>query len=800
MAGAAALWPPAITGGFGLALGAALVGALALAGLRPQQVILHARAVLAAIALLTVVATSLLFEGPPLAFGIRIDPSTTPLLPSGDPAGAIHERAVLEFGDDEIYAIALECDEVFTEACLGTLKRISDRLAHIDGLRSVSSLMDVTSFRYVAAEDWVEIRPFVEEVPNDDEALLALRRRALADPVYRKTLVAEDAKAAALNLGFREMDDARFIASGIDERIRAVLDEEIAAARAAGGPTAAYVAGRPHAKVRVYHGILRDLRILIPLALCITAGVLFLFFGRWHGVLLPLGIAVVANLWTFGTIGALDLELTLLTGLLSPMLLALGCVYGVHVMARYEEEALTTGPGAPAALRCLEHIRAPALIAGATTVIGFAALLVSDVPAVVDFGLFSMLGVASATALALTAIPAALTIWPPSGAASAWPLQRRLVSSLESRLDAVAGVVARRSRVMLAGWAVAGLLAAALLPAIVIDTDYLSYFAPDSPVRRDFEAINRLLAGTVPLYVMVDGDGPGAFREPARLEAMAGLQRALDALPGVSRTLSVLDTLRKLNRAFHADDPAMERIPETRAGTTELLFMLPKGESGRFLTLDHGRANIILRTGELGSAAVLALAARIESVIAAHPQPGGAAVRLSGNALLLARSADGIARSQPLSVAIAALAIFALISLGLGSPRLGALAMIPNLIPVLLFFGLLGLGLADLSLPTSLIGSIALGIAIDDTVHFLARYRAERGAERSPVQAARLATRCVGRPIVITSAMLCAGFAVLAGSAFAPLQHFGLLSALTMALCLGSDLVLLPALLVWSRQ
>jgi len=141
-----------------------------------------------------------------------------------------------------------------------------------------------------------------------------------------------------------------------------------------------------------------------------------------------------------------------------------------------------------------------------------------------------------------------------------------------------------------------------------------------------------------------------------------------------------------------------------------------------------------------------------------------------------------------------------LISLGLRSLRLGAVAMLPNLLPVLAFFGLLGLGVAPLSLPTSLIGCIALGVAIDDTVHYLVRYRSERLAGAGPEQAALQTTRSVGRPIVVTSLMVVVGFLVVALSDFATLREFGSLTAITMGLCLLADLVLLPAFLIRTRS
>jgi predicted RND superfamily exporter protein len=125
--------------------------------------------------------------------------------------------------------------------------------------------------------------------------------------------------------------------------------------------------------------------------------------------------------------------------------------------------------------------------------------------------------------------------------------------------------------------------------------------------------------------------------------------------------------------------------------------------------------------------------------------------------------------------------------------------MLPNIVPVVLFFGLLGMGIADLSLPTGLIGSIVLGIAIDDTMHFLFAYLRRREAGLSPEFAARECISQVGRPIIMTSIMLVVGFLVILASGFATLQEFGYLTAVTMTLCLTTDLILLPALLIRLR-
>jgi hypothetical protein len=519
-------------------------------------------------------------------------------------------------------------------------------------------------------------------------------------------------------------------------------------------------------------------------------------------VLLPMAVILLSALWTFGAMAHLERPLTVLTTLLAPMLAAIGSAYGIHMVSRYREEAARAPDGASAALDCLRQMRLPVLVAGFTTMIGFGALLITDVPAVFEVGAFSVLGVASITLLTLTLLPAALvrSPLPSSREVAARDLSSRIDAGLDRALGAVCALATRRAAPLLVAWAAVVVVCAAAIPRIVIDTDYLSFFDESSEIRREFEAVNRLLAGAVPIYISLRADEPGAFRESEVLRAVERIQRDAEAIPGVSRTLSLVDTVRVMNRVVSRDDPEAERIPDTRGAVAELIFMAPKGDLDRYTNVNHSRANVLVRTGAVGSAAVRSVAAQLETAISKSALPEGIAASVTGNAILLSRSADGIARSQPRTVCLAALAIFVLVTVTFRSLRLGAVAMVPNLVPVVIFFGALGLGAAPLSLPTSLIGSVALGIAVDDTVHFLVRYGRERRRGLSPEQAALLSARRVGRAIAITSLMLMAGFLVVGLSSFATLRQFGILSAATMGVCLLTDLVLLPALLVRTRS
>ena len=206
-------------------------------------------------------AAAQLVRPQPLGLRLSIDPSTEPLIPAGDPGVEVYRRAVRDFGDDQIFVIAMRCEDVFRTESLAALRRVSDSISRITGVRSVKSLVEVTSFRYVSDEGWIEVRPFIEEIPTDPEALAALRERALADPLYRYTLVSEDAGTAALDVSFRSMTDLEFIAADIDGRIQAILEAETTDGRRF------HVSGRPHIKSRMYHAMPHDLALLIPVAL-----------------------------------------------------------------------------------------------------------------------------------------------------------------------------------------------------------------------------------------------------------------------------------------------------------------------------------------------------------------------------------------------------------------------------------------------------------------------------------------------------------------------------------------------------
>ena len=768
---------------------------------RPRWVVDHARSIVALVALLSLIAAGAVFKPSWPFFRIELDPSSEPLLPVRDPGQEVYRQAVLDFGSDDIYVIAMETQDVFTFDNLQVLRRVTDEIRRLDGVSTVESLLEVHAYRFDPQENWVEISKFIKDVPESPAELAALRERALSDPLYPEVIVSPDGRTAALNVTFQPMSDGEFVELDLDGSIQGILERETADGRAF------FVSGRPHIRAQAHHLMVWDLITLIPMAVVIANVILFLITGSLRATLIPLGSCLVGTLWSYAALAAMGENLNVITIVLGPILICVGTVYGIHVLARYEQISLEAESPYEAALATLEYTRLPVLMAGFTTCVGFGALLLADVQATNQLGGYCLFGIASITILSLTLVPGVLSLIPLERSSDPgtelWTQRTRLSAAAGRAIDAWLGAVGRLNvrfpTRLLWAWAGITLVAVLLIPQTLIDTDFLNVFDVRHRVRTDFANVNRVLAGSVPLYVVFNGSEEGTFRDPDNLRQIEAIEEELKLVEGVSHAVGAPDLVRVANRVLNEDDPAEARIPSTRGAVAEAVFTIPKDQLRRLANSNHSKTNIIVRTGAFGSSAMRGLERRIREVLARHPLPDDISVDVTGNAILINRSADGISGNQITQVGFAALTILLLVAIAFRSLRTALLSMVPNIVPVLLFFGALGAGAATLNIATALIGSIALGIAIDDTVHYLVAYHRERERGRDPEDAAIYCVKSVGRPITVTSIIIFAGFLSLLISNFVTLREFGYLTAMTMAICLMTDLLLMPALLVRLR-
>jgi predicted RND superfamily exporter protein len=290
------------------------------------------------------------------------------------------------------------------------------------------------------------------------------------------------------------------------------------------------------------------------------------------------------------------------------------------------------------------------------------------------------------------------------------------------------------------------------IPRIVINSTMISNFGRDTEIRRAVESVNQHLGASGQLQVVLETDYPDAFKEPENLALIEELQAWLAELPDVTGSTSLVDYLKLIYRGFNGDDPAFHRIPESRRLVTQLLFFGSGDDVAGFVNSQYQIANIRVRTTALDSADLSRLVRRIEARLAELPARIHA--RVTGNLVLLAKTNDEIAYGQAISVGSAFFSIFLIMAMQFMSFRVGFISMVPNVLPVRFYFGILGWSGITLNVTTGLVASIVLRIAVDDTIHFLRQFNA---AAKRTASGRRACARpcCTSGARSATTAALC---------------------------------------------
>ncbi len=741
-----------------------------------RVVIDHPIWVIAAVAGLTLLAASRIVDFRSGEIQIFVDPSVDSMLPRDDDDRRFYDRARRIFGSDETVMVGLVADDVFTPERLGAIARMTERIEEIEGVHHVLSLANALWVHGTDGE--LHVGPFYDEVPGTAEASAAVRRAVFDNPVYAGNLVGRDGRATALIVYLHDMPEREFYQRGIDPRVRAIAEEE-------SGDISIWVSGGAHVKAETTRTVLEDLQVVVPLATLAMTLIAFWSFRSLRGVIVPMTTIGIALAWTLGVAAAYGSDFNLVTVVVPSLILVVGFAYAVHVLSGYYDAlAHSETP----ALQALRDEWLPVVLTGLTTAAGFASLATSRLDAIRQFAVYSALGALFTTVVALTWAPALLQCLPRPEPRLAGDVSRRLGTVFErlARFD-----LRRRRIIVLVGFGVA-LLAAWGTTRIQISTEVIGNFREDSRLRRDFDALNETLEGANAFHVVLEAPDVDAFKEPANLLAMQRLQSWLEAQPEIGGTTSLVDHVMLIHRAFRGDDPAALSIPDSRRLVAQLLFFGGNEELERFVDSQYQTVSVLVRARVSDSGHVSALLDRIDAHLATLPQP--LVGRTTGNAVLLARTADDIALGQALSLATAFAIIYVILALLFTSLRVGLYALVPNALPVLVYFGVLGWSGVTLNTTTGLVACLVLGIAVDDTIHFLARFSrtAKRAAdeERGVIEA----LRSVGPPVTYTSLALCVGFLVLIFSQLRSQVDFGVLAASTLAFAWLVDVTFTPAL------
>ena len=713
---------------------------------------------------------------------LAIDPSANRLIADDQPSKVFYDQTRRIFGSDETLVITIAAADVFTPEVFETVTRMTQRISEISAVRDVLSLANAVDIRSV--DDGLDISPFAIGLEDGSATLTSIRERVLGNPVYAGNLVSFDGDATALVIYFNDISDLEYMRSGIHEQITRIIEEER-------GSSDVYMTGTPFFKVAMSEALIKDLLWTPPLITVILVIVLVMAYRSVIGVVAPLLTVGAGVILTLGTISALGHSLSMISVLVPPLLMILGFSYAVHVTSEYHQLRNQPETGVPVIKQVLQHMTLPVALTGLTTIAGFIAMMANPIDAVQEFGIFAAIGVVYVSVLSITFTPALLKVLDrkPRGTKNK---DRSVARGFDRFVERIALYDLKYRNMIFVISAILFMLALAGITRIHVSTESITNFASDSAVRKGFDIVNEKLGGANNFYIVLEGSHRDAFKEPANLRQLQDLQAWLLEQPEIGGTLSIADYLMLINQAFNDNDPAFHKIPDNKRLITQLLFLSSSEDLDRIVDSRYQTTNLVVRSRVINSDLMTGLIDRIQARLADLPEQLKATV--TGNPVLISETLTNIIVGQARSVGLALVFVYLILAVMFMSQRIGFVALLPNILPVALYFGSLGFFGISLNPSTSLIAPMVLGIAIDDTIHYFSRFNREVRLNANDRKATLLAMKAVGRPVTLTSVGLCLGFLVLMDSELRMQAQVGIMASYALAIAWLCDFMLTPAL------
>ena len=785
--------------------------------------------------------------------GFRLDASADSLVLENDEALQYYRSIRARYGSDDYLIITYTPDrDLFSDTVLADLQALRDEVAAMEHVDSVVSLLDVPLIQSPP----VSLAELSDEVPTlestrTDKALA--RQEFLSSPMYRNLLISPDGKTTAIQVNFRrdetwhrllqqrnelrekslesnlsvgeqatlESVSAQFDAHSLKLRnqqssdiaeIRGIIDRHRDTAEL-------HLGGVPMIVSDSIDFIRHDLMTFGIGVLCFLVVILAIAFRKPRWVILPMLACGAAGVTMVGFLGLVDWPVTVVSSNFMSLLLILTLSLAIHLVVRYRE-LHEQSPDAGQEELVREMVRAktvPCLYTAITTMVAFGSLLFSGIRPVIDFGWMMATGIVVAFLLVFTLMPAALMFLKPGQ-----PHQR---SDLTDRITHFfAGQIQARGPGILTAVGLFALLSIAGMSLLTVENRFIDYFKKSTEIYRGMEIIDRELGGTTPLDVIIDA--PPEFLErqkemwedpllaefgmddaesggitatsfwfnTSKLPDISNVHEYLVSLPETGKVLSIdtaIEMLRQIEEEIVSDNFELSVLYRKLPDSIKDILVRP------YLSEDGNQLRFAIRVFESDpSLQREALMQDIRHQLTDEYGYDDSQIHLSGMLVLYNNMLQSLFRSQILTIGVVFLAILFMFALLFRDIRLAGIAIVPNVFAALLVLGLMGWLSIPLDLMTITIAAISIGIAVDDTIHYVHRFTREFGKDHDYWAAVSRSHASIGRAMYYTSVTVTLGFSILALSDFVPTIHFGLLTGFAMLIALVANLTLLPLLIV----
>lgn len=750
---------------------------------------------------------------------ITVDTSNESFLYPDDPVLVRYEEFREQFGRDDVIIIAIHGDEIFTQKFLTQLqdfhREIEERAPHV---AEVTSLINIRETR--GDGDRLIVDDLLKNLPVNESEMSDLRNRVLTNPLYHNRLISADGDVTTIVV---ELD--RFSSEGgitVDDAL-AFFDETEAQSSSSGkltdgeihqlvlelnDLTAEYnqdgfevmIAGTPAVTDRLKLAMQDDVRIFILMVLALILVLLWIVFRVVGAVVLPLAVVLLALVSTIGIMGHLGTSVKLPTIILPSFLLAVGVGAAIHLLEIWKQKRASGEQDHQAIASALGHAGLPILLTSLTTAVGLGSFSLAEVAPIAELGKFSAIGIIIALIYTLLLLPAGLAVLP-AGKANLSTGKDRNNDIIGKALANIASWSVRHAKPICSLSAIILVLSLLFAGQLRFSHDILSWLPSEWPIRQATESVDQNMGGSVSLEVVIDTQVENGLHDRNTLIKIDHLSQEIEDTPIgeilVGSTWSIAGLLKEIHQALNENRPEFYRIPENERLIPQEFILFENSGSDDVEDLVDSSFRIARMSLRVPWRDTLEYAPFINTISNKFEEAfaDSATIEVTGMMSLFSRTLEAAIFTTAKSYTIAFGAITIMMILLIGRIGSGLISMIPNLAPIAITLAMMQITGIPLNLFTMLVASIAIGLAVDDTIHFMHHFHRYLEKYGDVEIAVRRTLQTSGRAMLTTSIILSAGFFIFCFANMNNFIQFGLLTGITIMLALVADFILAPALM-----
>ena len=715
------------------------------------------------------------------------------LLPKNDSAYVQYERLLERFSEDgNVIVLGGEDRRLYDLRHFHAWWQLGHDLKELPGVDSVFSEAHLYELVRNDSLKRFQLANVVPRSPATQSEVDSVIRKVRSLPFYQGLLY-NDTSGTSLMMVFVNAERFNSERRGdmvelIDQRVSRFEQDHFEVRRS----------GLPYIRTVVTELTKRELRMFVGLMVLVVALLLQLFFRSWRVVFVSITVVAVGVVWAMGSIGLLGYRLTSVMAIIPPLIIVIGIPNCIFLINKFHHEFAHHRNRVKALTRVVYKVGKASFMTNATTAVGFATFVLTYSDVLKQFGLIASVNIMAVFVLSLLLVPILFSFQGEPTDRHLAHLDRRWVDRSTERLVHIVQYQRPMVYAVTSVVVVVGLIGISRLRN---ETHVVDDLPSDARIMQDLRFFESRFNGVMPLEVMVDTRKKGQVLKDVNLKRIAELQDSLATHPELSRSLSIADAVKFTKQAFYGGDPARYELLRGNEKT----FILPylesaqdKGDLARgFIDEERRSTRITVQVADVGTARMDVLMDRLRAQVDSIFDPAKYEVVLTGTSVVFLEGSKYMVSNLLISLAMAVVLIAALMAILFNSFRMVLVSLVPNLVPLITTAGLMGfLGVA-IKPSTLLVFSIAFGIAVDDAIHYLSKYRMELKATNHNIKrSVLLALREAGVSMMYTSIVLFMGFSLFIFSEFGGTQALGLLVSFTLLVAMFTNLLILPSLLL----